>query len=75
MIDIFPHLKKHNKKLNGCFFLDTIKVRSFKLCMIINFIGLYIFALGLMTLTLFQGHRYVKYKLQIACFGFLSSVV
>ena len=31
IIDIFPHLKK---KFNVGFFLDTIKARSFKLCMI-----------------------------------------
>ena len=36
-------------------------------------LGTYIVIVGLMTLTFFQGHRYGKYKLQIACFGFMTS--
>ena len=58
MSDIFPPLTK--KKINVAFFLDTIKARSFKLCMIIILLGVYIFIESLMTLTLFQGHRYVR---------------
>ena len=42
------------KKINVGFFSDTIKTRSFKLCMIKTFLGVYIVILGLMILTLFQ---------------------
>ena len=42
------------------FFLDTVYVRSFKLCMITTILGVYIFIVGLMTFTLFQGHGYVR---------------
>ena len=60
IIDIFSHLKKKQKTFNIGFFLDTMKARSFKLCTIINFLGVYIVILGLITLTLFQGHRCVR---------------
>ena len=43
------------------FFSDTIKRRSFKLCIIITLFGDYVVILGLMTLTLVHGHRYVGY--------------
>ena len=42
------------------FFSDTIKARSFKICMFIILFGVYIAIVGLMTLTLFQGHRCVR---------------
>ena len=42
------------------FFLDTIKARSLKLYMIITLVEVYIVILGLMTLTLFQGHVCVR---------------
>ena len=48
------------KKCNIGFFLDTIKTISFKLFMIMTLIGSYIVILGLMTLTLFQGHWCVR---------------
>ena len=38
------------------FFSDIIKARFFKLCLIITLLGVYIVIVGLMTLTLFQGH-------------------
>ena len=40
-------------------------MRFFKLCMIISLLGIYIVILGLMILTLFQGHMFArkrKYK-------------
>ena len=55
IIDTFPHLEKY-----VAFISDTAKARSFKLCMIIILLGVYIFIVGLMTLTLFQGHRCVR---------------
>ena len=42
--------------------------------MIITLLGV-IAIVGLMTFTIFQGHRCQKYKLQILCLGFLSSEV
>ena len=36
------------------FFSDTIKTRSFKMCMVITMLGIYIVTLGLMTVTLFK---------------------
>ena len=63
------------KNFNHGFFQTPLK-QNLKLCMIIILLGVYIVILGLMTLTLFQSHRCIqKYKLQIVCFGFLSSVV
>ena len=47
-------------KNNVGFLLDTIEARPFKLCMIITLLGVYIIILGLMTLTLFQDHRFVR---------------
>ena len=69
IIDIFPGL-------NFCccnvgYFLDNIKVRSFKLCMIVTLLGVFVAVLGLMTLILFQDHRGVRniiYKLCIMDF-------
>ena len=58
-VDIFPHFEKKNH-LNLAFSSDTIKARSFKLCMIIALLWVYIFIEGLMTLALFQGHRCVR---------------
>ena len=57
--DIFPHLKK-KKTFNIGVFSDTIKAKSFKLCIIITLLGVYIVFQGLMTLTLYQGHRSVR---------------
>ena len=42
------------------FFSNTLKVRSSKLCMVITLFGVYVVIVGLMTLTLFQGQRYVR---------------
>ena len=39
---------------------DTVKARFFKLIVITTMLGVYIFTVGLMTLTLFQGHRRVR---------------
>ena len=62
-----------------CLFFQTVKARSFNFGMIITLFGVYIFIVGLMTLTLLQGHMYQKYKLQIVLFrfllGFFSTVV
>ena len=60
--DILPLLKKNNV----VFLSDTIKVRSFTTLLI----------LGLMTLTCLKVTALSEiYKLQIVCFGFLSSIV
>ena len=48
IIDIFPLLKKTSKV---GFILDTINARTFKLCMIIILLEVYILSVGLMTLT------------------------
>ena len=48
------------EKLLTLDFLDTIEARSFKLCMIITLLGVYIVIVGLMTLTLFQGHLRIR---------------
>ena len=53
------HISAFERKLLTVFFFsDTIKTSSFKLCMIINLLGVYIVIMGLMTLALF--HRYAK---------------
>ena len=59
IINIFPSL---NLKKNIGFFSYTIVARSFKLCMIIfiTLLEVYIVIQGLMTVTLFQGHRCVR---------------
>ena len=51
--------RRFRKNFNIAFFLDTVKARSFKLCMIITLLGVYIFIIGLMTMILFQSHRFV----------------
>ena len=62
IINIFPLLKKN---FDVGFFSRTIQARSFKLCMIITSLGVYIVILGLMTLTLIQGHRCVNIHCQL----------
>ena len=54
IIDIFFCLKK----IEVDFSLDSFKVGSFKLCM--TLLVVYISIVGLMTLTLFHGQRYVR---------------
>ena len=46
--------------LNVVFFSDTVIMRFFKLCIVMNLLGVYIFIVGLVTFTLFQGHRCVR---------------
>ena len=46
--------------INTWIFSDTITARSFKLCMILTMLRVYIAILGLLTLTLFQGHRCIR---------------
>ena len=61
--DIFPCLEKKNPTLISiAFSLDTVELeaRSFKLCMFITLLGVYIFKTDLMTVILFQGHRCVR---------------
>ena len=56
------------------FFTDTVQARFFNLCMIITLFGVYQFIPGLMILTLFQGHRFVKIiKSNFLIFIFLDS--
>ena len=57
IIDIFLYLKKN---FHIGFFLDTVKARSLKLCMIVTLLGAYIVILGMITLTLIQGYRCVR---------------
>ena len=52
--------QKKKKIFNVGFFSDAVKARSFKLCMIIILLRVYIVILGSMTLTLLQGHRFVR---------------
>ena len=68
--------KKKEKNLNIGLFSNIIKVRPFKLCIVITLLGVYIVILGLMTLTLFQGHMCVRHIIcKFCCFKFLSAVV
>ena len=52
------HTSSFEKKV--CFFLDTIKARFFKLCLLITLLGIYVVILGVVTLSVFQGHRCVR---------------
>ena len=71
--DNSPHLRKNSTL---AFFLDTITARSLKLCMVMTLLRVYIFILGLMTLILFQDHRYVRnVNCRLCFFRFLSTVV
>ena len=54
------HISSSVKKLEPCFFLDNVIARSLKLCKIIALLGVYIFVVCLMILTLFQGNRCVR---------------
>ena len=54
------HISSFERREKRIFFLDTVKARSFWLCMIITLLGVYIFTVGLTTLTLFQDHRHVR---------------
>ena len=48
------------KNLNVACFSDIVKARYFKICTTITMLGVYIFIVALMTLTLFQGYRFVR---------------
>ena len=67
-IDIILIKKQTNKQtnkqktVNVGFFSDTIKAKSFKLCMIISMLGIYIVILGLMTLTMLKDYSCVRHK-------------
>ena len=69
------HFSSFDKNFHVAFSSDTVEARSLKLCMIMTLLGDYIFIVGLMTLTLFQGHVCEKNKLQIVLFRFLSTAV
>ena len=64
----FAHIFKRNnwrvswfdKNFVNCFFMDTVRARFFKLCIIITLLGVYQFIPDLMTMTFFQGNRCVK---------------
>ena len=62
------HISSFQNTYNVAFFLDTIEVRCFKLCIIITLLEIYISNVCLMTLTLFQGHRYVRNIMNRFCF-------
>ena len=51
---MFPDL---TKTVFFVVFTDTVPAIFFKLCIIITLLGVYQIILGLVTLTLFQGHR------------------
>ena len=55
-MDRFLHFEKN---FNIGYFSDTIKAISFKLCMLITLLEIYIAIVGLVTLILVQGHRFV----------------
>ena len=55
-MDILCSLKEN---FSVGFFSDITTARSFKLCMFITSLGVYIVMVGLVTLDLFQGHRCV----------------
>ena len=58
---IFALKKKEEKKAsNVVIFLGNVISRSLKVCMLITLFGMYIFIVGLMSLTLFQSHSYVR---------------
>ena len=52
---IFAHVQRRT-----AFFSGTLQARSFKHSMIIKLLGVYVFIVGLVILTLFQGHRCVR---------------
>ena len=68
IIFLFLHMFKGDNWLislfwenfNVGFFSDTVKASSFKLCMIVTLLRVYVVIVGLMTLILFEGHRCVK---------------
>ena len=63
------HIYSFEKKINVGFFSDTLKVRSFKFCMIITLIGVFIVILGLMILTLNQAllHKFKEIMHNVIC--------
>ena len=71
---MFPDLTK--KIIIGSF-PDTVQARFFKVCMFISLLGVYQFIPGLMTMTLFEGHRCVRIiNCKLVCFfRFLSTIV
>ena len=48
---------KHTTPFNIGFFSNTMKARYFKFCMIVTLLEVYIAIIGLITVTLFEGHR------------------
>ena len=69
------HISLFEKNFRVGFFSDAIETSSFKFCVIISLLGVYIVVIGLMTLTLFQGHRCVQnINCQLCGFWFLSSL-
>ena len=69
------HVSGFDKHFIVSFFMDTVQVRFFKLCMIITFRGVYQFIQGLMTIFLFQDHRCVRMLNCKHFFRFLSNVL
>ena len=63
------HISSFETDFNVAFFTDTVKARSFKLCVIITLLRVYIFMAALMTLTLFEGHSCVRYINCKVCFS------
>ena len=57
-----------SREIIDFFFLDSGTARSFKLCTIITLVRVYTFIVGLMTMTLFQGHGCVRNANYILCF-------
>ena len=54
------HVSWFDKNFNVDFFVYTVQTTFFKLCKIITLLRVYEFVLDLITLTLLQGHRYVR---------------
>ena len=55
------HISSFKKNFNVGFFSDTIVLRSFKLCLIITLLGVYIVTVGLMT----NFHQFSTLPIQI----------
>ena len=68
-------VSRFDKKFIVGFFTDTVQARFFKLCIIMTLFKVYQIIPGLMTLTLFQGHRCVRIINCKLFSRFLSTIV
>lgn len=66
---MFPDLKNTHKNFG---FSQMLFKQGFKLCVIIAWLGVYRSTRGLLTLSLFQYHKYVRNRLQVMPFQILA---